>query len=803
MEKNMTENEKNTELMKSEIIEAAIEESALITEAVETSSSEAAIGESTMAEETNDTSSSTETAPEMTELPAEPPWEREKVLEEDDLNAWIDADLARSGLTRNDIEIEPFKPEGTLVKRSNGGYKIIYRNAQGERFLGHNGKIFMRKRYRPPLPLSRDKVEMKYATDPGAGNHCYFPVSADAMDQLYNTDLPLILVEGEKKARKATISGVPMIGLAGIWNWLAPKSERRTVTDHYKINDDLVPFLSEGREVYIIYDSDSHQTRNKAKSFDTNTLRFASELLDFKCKLYRIDMPADGSDKCGLDDYLCKHTSEELVDYIEAHKELVPEAEALRMKDPYKDLSNLAGEPFQINYNKENKPTKVNFNQEWNARFFMQNHHVLFEPGEGTFYLYDDRTGLWRPESEDRIKTILADELREYWKKFWSAEAVALMPARTDRMLKDSINRLRGLCEKENAFKRDASKAYIHLPEGMLDLYTMNLEQFSPNFYSRNMIPIHLNENADCPQFMNDLLAHALSVEQIETLQKYCGMALLGHNLSQQFVILEGTAGGGKSTIAKLICDVIGEDNVATLRSDMLAERFEMSAFCGKTLLIANDVNSDYMRKKGTGVIKSLTGADTLDVEFKGSNKRVRLKGNFCIAITTNSRLRIRLDEDGDAWLRRLILIRFVNPPPEKKIPNFAQKLLQEEGSGILNWFIAGAIKLLEDCKEFGRIKLPDSLQEEANALVEESNTVHNFLEEQVVADETQDVTTQELMNAYTRYCNNNNLNSLPSKIVMRSFAKLIPEKFGAYSTNTIERWGSRTRGYRKIMLVG
>ena len=144
-----------------------------------------------------------------------------------------------------------------------------------------------------------------------------------------------------------------------------------------------------------------------------------------------------------------------------------------------------------------------------------------------------------------------------------------------------------------------------------------------------------------------------------------------------------------------------------------------------------------------------------------------------------------------------------MNPPPEKKIPNFAQKLLQEEGSGILNWFIAGAIKLLEDCKEFGRIKLPDSLQEEANALVEESNTVHNFLEEQVVADETQDVTTQELMNAYTRYCNNNNLNSLPSKIVMRSFAKLIPEKFGAYSTNTIERWGSRTRGYRKIMLVG
>lgn len=778
----MTENEKNTELVNSDPIETAVEESTPVADADETSSSTS--------------------VPEGAELPAEPPWEREKVLEEDDLDAWIDADLARSGLTRNDIEIEPFKPEGKLVKRSNGGYKIIYRNIRGERFLGSNGQVFMRKRFRPPLPLSRDNVEMKYATDPGAGNHCYLPVASSDLDQIADPDLPLILVEGEKKARKATISGVPMIGLAGIWNWLAPKSERRTVREHYKINDDLVPFLHEGREVYIIYDSDSHQTRNKARSFDTNTLRFASELLEFQCKLYRIDMPADGSDKCGLDDYLCKHTSEELIEYIEANKVLVPEDEALRMKDPYKALSNLAGEPFQINYNKENKPTKVNFNQEWNARFFMQNHHVLFEPGEWLFYLYDERTGLWRPESEDRVKTILSDELREYWKKFWSAEAAALMPARTDRMLKDSVNRLRGLCEKENAFKRDTSKAYVHLPEGMLNLYTMNLEQFSHKFYSRNMIPIHLNENADCPQFMNDLLAQALSVEQIETLQKYCGMALLGYNLSQQFVILEGTAGGGKSTIAKIICDVIGEDNVATLRSDMLAERFEMSAFCGKTLLIANDVNSDYMRKKGAGVIKSLTGADTLDVEFKGSNKRVRLKGNFCIAITTNARLRIKLDEDGDAWLRRLILIRFQNPPPEKKVPNFAQKLLQEEGSGILNWFIAGAINLLADCKEFGRIKLPESLQEEANALLEESNTVHNFLEEQVMADETRDVTTQELLNAYTRYCNNNNLNCLPSKMAMRLFAKLIPEKFGAYSTNTIERFGGRSRGYRKIALL-
>ncbi len=435
----------------------------------------------------------------------------------------------------------------------------------------------------------------------------------------------------------------------------------------------------------------------------------------------------------------------------------------------------------------------------------MQNHEVLYDPGEGSFYLYDDATGLWKSQSDDRIKAILSDDLRDYWKKFHLTGTQVLMFGRTDHMLKASVMQLHGLCEKKDAFLRAPEHAaMIHLPEGMLNLNgsEITLEEFSPKYYSRNMIPIHLNETKDCPRFINELLAQALSPDQIEALQKYCGMALLGYNYEQQFIILEGTAGGGKSTITEIICKIIGEENVAALRTDMLAERFEMSAFCGKTLLIANDVSSDYMRRKGAGIIKSLTGSDNLDVEFKGSNRRVRLKGNFCIAVTTNAKPKIRLDEDSDAWLRRLILIRFKNPPPEKKVPNFAKLLLKEEGSGILNWFIVGAQKALADCQQFGHIGLSLEMKREAEAVVEESNTVHNFLDEWVVPDPNGAVPTEVLLKKHTEYCNNNQLNSPSPQAVLRMFAKLIPEKFDAHPTNTIEWFGSRVRGYRRIALA-
>lgn len=719
-----------------------------------------------------------------------------------DINQWIDGDLEKSGLTRDDIEIVPFEPRTYRGKiNNNGGYGIVYRDADGAEMHGMNGHPFVRERYRAPLPESRG-VKMKYGTPPHAGIRCFFPKGMFSYLN-DNPDAPLYLTEGEKKAAKAMKEGFPVIGLAGIWGWLASIQERKSVSDKYKINSDLVPFLHPGRDVIIIYDSDSKDTRNKANGFESNTLHLACQLLNYNCNLFRVDVPADSENKCGLDDYLLNHSVDDLQKHIAEAKRLIPKDEALAVLDPYKEITKQEGEPFLIKWTQNNEVSKVTLTQGWNARFLLENHRILFDPSEASFYMYNDENGLWEYKSDDSMKTLLGDELGEYWSKYHSSDAQHLLPCRSDRILKDSINRLKGIAEKTNAFSHSEAKApVVHLKEGMLDLNTMELNEFSPDYYSRNQIPIAFDEKADCPKFMNELLAPALSDEAILVLRKYFGMCVLGYNYSQQFLLLEGTPGGGKGTLTTILRRIVGEMNVAEVRTSLLNERFEMAAFCGKTLLVGSDVPGNFLQRSGAEALKKLTGHDLIEAEFKGANRRAMLHGVFNAVITSNNRLRVRLDGDEEAWRRRLILVRFSNPPVIKKIVDFATQLLREEGSGILNWMLHGAVDALADFRESGKLIVPDSIQKDADDLLYESNSLNNFLDERVTAVPGGDVATSELQNAYISYCNTLNIPAMSLQAVASRLATLLRDKFDATYSNMLVRGSTTVRGYRNIELI-
>ena len=321
-------------------------------------------------------------------------------------------------------------------------------------------------------------------------------------------------------------------------------------------------------------------------------------------------------------------------------------------------------------------------------------------------------------------------------------------------------------------------------------------------FRSRNGSPIAFDENADCPRFINELLRPALADDDIELLQKFAGQFLLGYNRAQKILILDGPGGTGKSTFIDVIQNVIGCQNCTQLHTAQLGERFEIFRYLHKSLLIGSDVEADFLSTKGASILKSLTGGDWLDCEGKGLNSNFPTQGRWNVAITSNARLRVRLQGDVSAWRRRLAIVRFNGAKPSKPVPDFAGLLIRQEGPGILNWALGGVAKLIADIPDTGGSLAMSSRQTRIiDSLLNESDSLRAFVGECLIGDDGGDISGQELRECYGRFCAKNGWRPFATQVYESQIDDLILEIFGVSKNHHIRRGGKSVRGYSKIIL--
>jgi P4 family phage/plasmid primase-like protien len=456
---------------------------------------------------------------------------------------------------------------------------------------------------------------------------------------------------------------------------------------------------------------------------------------------------------------------------------------ALRFGEPY--LSNGRG-GFQVN-------------QMFFVRRFAVEHLILHEPNERDFYTYDETNGVWVPQTSDSIKATMAADWQRYPSEI---DEPGLLPLRTNGLLDSLVSLLRGHVEKIEPFKK--TRRIIHLQNGMLHLdhEGAQLHEFSPDYYSRNVCPIPWDPDAGGPRFISELLESALDPEDVSLLQRWCGSLLLGRNLAQRIVLLVGTAGGGKSTLLEIIEAVIGPANVCQLRTEHLNDRFEISRFLRKTMLSGKDVLGDFLMKEGAHVLKALVGHDLLSAERKGSNAEFQVRGEFGVAISCNSRLRVKLDGDVDAWRRRFLMVRYEKPKPKERILDFAKTLLSQEASGILKWMVDGAIMHLRECDSVGDYDTNDDQKDRVDQLLAESDSIRHFVTERIRPECGADLTVTEIVSAYFDYCSEKGWVAFGSNRVARDLPDLMLETFRSTQNTHIERGGKRQRGYPGVSFI-
>jgi P4 family phage/plasmid primase-like protien len=464
------------------------------------------------------------------------------------------------------------------------------------------------------------------------------------------------------------------------------------------------------------------------------------------------------------------------------------------VKSDYDVLAEAEGEAFSMS-----DRGGVTLNQMFFVKKYTLEHHVLFDSGLGDFFQYEEATGLWKKQSVEAIK-------RQFLADLTTAAKESRLPGvflkRTDGFVGGLVNLLKATVEKRDAFAD--RPAAIHVANGMIcfgeDEVTLNT--FHPSYLSRNKCPFAFDPEAQCPRFIEELLGVALDEDDISLIQRWAGAVLLGHNACQRFLLLLGTPQGGKSTLMNVLERTIGLENVSQMRTEHLSDRFELYGFASKTLLTGKDVSANFLMHKGAHVLKALVGHDLLEAEKKGHNERVQLRGDFNVGITCNSDLNIRLEGDAGAWRRRLLVVKYERSAPTKRIADFADQLLAQEGAGILRWMVEGAMALLDEIDELGDYRLTDGQKDRINRLMDQSDSVKRFVAEGVVHVKGQDVTVNELLSGYYGFCEEQGWQPHASAEVRKQLTKHMLEIHKAASRHDILRAGGGSRGYKHVMLV-
>jgi P4 family phage/plasmid primase-like protien len=451
----------------------------------------------------------------------------------------------------------------------------------------------------------------------------------------------------------------------------------------------------------------------------------------------------------------------------------------------------------------------VKLNQGCIVGKLLREHDVLYDDLTRRFYRYSGENGLWSHVSEVKIQKFFDEELRALVAEVKAntngdPRLDSLYFIITHPLLRNLTDMLKGAAAKTGAFHKP--NRVMHAANGMVDLTErpFAFKSFAKEFYSRNQSPIGYDPAGKCPRFLNELLGPALGDDDIALLQNWCGLALLGRNIPQVMLILSGTSGGGKGTIVNIIHGIIGEANIHQLRTEHLGSRFETSFYHDKTLLCGADVEPNFLNTPAAHHLKALTGNDLMTTEHKGSSMSNVLRGDFNVLVTCNSRLMVKLQGDSEAWARRLLWVEFNQPKTAKPIHGFDGWLLKHEGSGILNWMLEGAVRLLAVLDRHEPFPQTAEQRERVNNLLSESDAARTFIMTGVERSPfpLDCITSTDLFAAYLAFCDGRGWTPLSQRGFEMKAKDLMVQIHRACPTNKINRdkTGAQ-RGYQGVVL--
>ncbi len=176
------------------------------------------------------------------------------------------------------------------------------------------------------------------------------------------------------------------------------------------------------------------------------------------------------------------------------------------------------------------------------------------------------------------------------------------------------------------------------------------------------------------------------------------------------------------------------------------------------------------------------------------------LQGHYPIILACNGKPKIHLDQDTDAWLRRLAVLALKTPTHEQHFGKMAELILKNEASGILNWLLEGRARLAKDKLQL--TQTPEQ-KERAATLLLASDSPASFVRSCIRKEKGGVIWGEELYEQYQKWCRKLTLRPFAAKEFMQMAKAEIETEFGLRPRHDLVRDNGRAgRGWSGLAVV-
>ena len=307
----------------------------------------------------------------------------------------------------------------------------------------------------------------------------------------------------------------------------------------------------------------------------------------------------------------------------------------------------------------------------------------------------------------------------------------------------------------------DSDPMLLGVQNGVLNLRSQQITPPDPGTKVAWRCSVKFDKAADCPRFEAFTQQVLPDADVRHFVQRWAGYCLTGLSSEKIFVMLLGGGDNGKTVLLETLKWLL-DSYAAKIETELLMAQPrsaqgpspEILAIKGKRLIYANETSEG--QRLADARVKDLTGGDTLTarplygkapVEFAPTHK-LMMVGNHKPVIT---------DTSSGMW-SRVVLVPFDVVIPKEARDRHLLTALKSEGSGILNWALAG----LAEYQRSG-LNVPEQLKAATQAYRQEQDLIGEWVEVHCTSGPSLSCKSQDAYRAFRRWCTDSG-HAAPSK---------------------------------------